>query len=271
MTINQKQSSKKGSIIVNNYEGASTLAATSNNDKFKVECDGLDYTIKYKASSSCLDTAIITFTYDTLTTSITVYGANTYTIENLVTTVSDGSVIFSWTKSRDVSEYLVTINGISTKVSIGTYTANNLSANTSYSYSIIPVVNDLTCIEETNGTITTLSCSDYPKDISYSNTTNSITLNWVHNELCTAILYKDQLCNDIIQSINNVKNTVTFDNLENSKTYYAIIFSKSLCSSDTIEISTSSPYITIVEWFPDSIHVDLNSANAATVMLEKEV
>lgn len=155
-----------------------------------------------------------------------------------------------------------------------TVTINGLTRATNYTYYIRAYHEDAgvsqECFDYSELTFTTADCDDVPSNITYTSSSQSITISWeAEAETSTVRLYSDKEGKEEVKSITS-SSPCTISDLEKYTTYYVQILAGGTCPSQIKEVSTLIPNINIAEWMTDGILVDVDTDEDVSVIIENE-
>ena len=170
----------------------------------------------------------------------------------------DVSATISWNDQIGaVNGYNVTCtNGTNQDVAAGvtSLVISGLSASTSYDYTV--TAKGATCNRTFEGSFTTSSCSDVPTDAAVAPT-------------ATIVIYDDEQGTSIVTSVANQTSPCTISGLNDNTNYYLQVLAGGTCPHPLKPFTTQSTAVSIAEWRPDGININLNADEAtATVLIE---
>ncbi|MBQ2190078.1 MAG: hypothetical protein II452_04340, partial [Paludibacteraceae bacterium] len=185
----------------------------------------------------------------------------------------DVSATISWdNQSGATNGYHVTCsNGTDQDVAAGvtSLVINGLSALTTYTYTV--TAKGTTCNRSVEGSFTTSSCSDVPTDVTVTTGTHTATIRWTASAAtATIVIYEDDLGANIVTSRTNQTSPCTIDGLNDNTDYYLQVLAGGSCPLPMLKpFRTQATAVSIAEWFPDGIHINLQADEAtATVLIE---
>lgn len=196
---------------------------------------------------------------------------NEVAVPTVVVEPVDVSATISWdNQSGATNGYHVTCsNGTDQDVAAGvtSLVISGLSASTSYDYTV--TAKGGTCNRSVEGSFTTASCSDVPTDVTVSAGTHTATIRWTASaSTATVVIYDDDLGTSIVQSVENQTSPCTISGLNDNTDYYVQVFAGGGCPHPIKPFRTQATAVSIAEWFPDSIRINLNSETTASVIIE---
>ena len=128
----------------------------------------------------------------------------------------------------------------------------------------------INCSNEAEVSFTTVNCDDVPTNITYTSSSQSITVSWEAKAATSIVkLYSDKEGTTEVKSIES-SSPCTLSDLEKYTTYYVQILAGGNCPSQIIEVSTLIPNINIAEWMTDGILVDVDTDEDVSVIIENE-
>ena len=161
-----------------------------------------------------------------------------------------------WTKIGNVTELEIT--GLNSLINYTIYVRASVEG---------AIIN---CSNEAEVSFTTVNCDDVPTDITYTSSSQSITVSWEAKAATSIVkLYSDKEGTTEVKSIES-SSPCTLSDLEKYTTYYVQILAGGICPSQIIEVSTLIPNINIAEWMEDGILVDVNTDEDVSVIIENE-
>lgn len=184
----------------------------------------------------------------------------------------DVSATISWDNQVGATNgYHVTCsNGTDQDVAAGvtSLVISGLSASTSYDYTV--TAKGATCNRTFEGSFTTASCSDVPTDVAVSVGTHTATIRWTASaSTATIVIYDDDLGSNIVTSVPGQTSPCTISGLNDNTDYYLQVFAGGGCPHPIKPFRTQATAVSIAEWFPDSIRINLAVDEAtATVIIE---
>lgn len=197
---------------------------------------------------------------------------NEVAVPTVVVEPVDVSATISWdNQSSAVNGYNVTCtNGTDQDVAAGvtSLVISGLSASTSYDYTV--TAKGATCNRTFEGSFTTASCSDVPTDVIVTPGTHTATIRWTAvAATATIIIYDDEQGTSIVTSVANQTSPCTISGLNDNTNYYLQVLAGGTCPNPLKPFTTQSTAVSIAEWFPDGININLNADEAsATVLIE---
>ena len=185
----------------------------------------------------------------------------------------DVSATISWdNQSGATNGYHVTCsNGTDQDVAAGvtSLVISGLDASTTYNYTV--TAKGATCNRSVEGSFTTSSCSDVPTDVTVTTGTHTATIRWTASAAtATIVIYEDDLGANIVTSRTNQTSPCTIDGLNDNTDYYLQVLAGGSCPLPMLKpFRTQATAVSIAEWFPDGIHINLQADEAtATVLIE---
>lgn len=198
---------------------------------------------------------------------------NEVAVPTVVVEPVDVSATISWdNQSGAVNGYNVTCsNGTDQDVAAGvtSLVISGLSASTSYDYTV--TAKGATCNRTFEGSFTTSSCSDVPTDVIVTPGTHTANIRWTTSAAtATIVIYDDEQGTSIVTSVTNQTSPCTISGLNDNTNYYLQVLAGGSCPLPTLKpFTTQSTAVSIAEWFPDGININLNADEAsATVLIE---
>ena len=177
----------------------------------------------------------------------------------------------TWGAITDATGYTVTCSGGTVNVDGTTATITGLASSTNYTFSIRSQGDDpYSCFPAYNGNFTTTNCDDVPYDIIITPAVKYITVSWkAEASTATVRVYSDEECNTLVRQKTNMTSLDTINSLEENTKYYVKVFADGSCASAAVEVTTLSTAVSIAEWFPDGIKINLTADEAsASVIIE---
>lgn len=233
------------------------------------------YGISSTATSNTTSSIDIHFTKSNSTTYYATSSecCNEVAVPTVVVEPVDVSATISWdNQSGAVNGYNVTCtNGTNQDVAAGvtSLVINGLSASTSYNYTV--TAKGATCNRTFEGSFTTSSCSDVPTDVIVTPGTHTANIRWTASAAtATIVIYDDEQGTSIVTSVANQTSPCTVSGLNDNTNYYLQVLAGGSCPLPTLKpFTTQSTAVSIAEWFPDGININLNADEAtATVLIE---
>ena len=197
---------------------------------------------------------------------------NEVAVPTVVVEPIDVSATISWdNQSGATNGYHITCsNGTDQDVAAGvtSLVISGLSASTSYDYTV--TAKGATCNRTFEGSFTTASCSDVPTDVTVSAGTHTATIRWTASaSTATIVIYDDDLGSNIVTSVPGQTSPCTISGLNDNTDYYLQVFAGGGCPHPIKPFRTQATAVSIAEWFPDSIRINLAADEAtATVIIE---
>lgn len=198
---------------------------------------------------------------------------NEVAVPTVVVEPVDVSATISWdNQSGAVNGYNVTCtNGTNQDVAAGvtSLVISGLSASTSYDYTV--TAKGATCNRTFEGSFTTSSCSDVPTDVIVTPGTHTANIRWTASAAtATIVIYDDEQGTSIVTSVANQTSPCTISGLNDNTNYYLQVLAGGSCPLPTLKpFTTQSTAVSIAEWRPDGININLNADEAtATVLIE---
>lgn len=198
---------------------------------------------------------------------------NEVAVPTVVVEPLDVSATISWDNQLGaVNGYNVTCtNGTNQDVATGvtSLVISGLSASTSYDYTV--TAKGATCNRTFEGSFTTSNCSDVPTDVFVTPGTHTATIRWTAvAATATIVIYDDEQGTSIVTSVANQTSPCTISGLNDNTNYYLQVLAGGSCPLPTLKpFTTQSTAVSIAEWFPNGININLNADEAsATVLIE---
>lgn len=197
---------------------------------------------------------------------------NEVAVPTVVVEPIDVSATISWDSQVGATNgYHVTCsNGTDQDVAAGvtSLVISSLDASTTYTYTV--TAKGATCNRTFEGSFTTASCSDVPTDVTVSAGTHTATIRWTASaSTATVVIYDDDLGNSTVQSVENQTSPCTISGLNDNTDYYLQVFAGGVCPHPIKPFATQSTAVSIAEWFPDGININLDAdETTATVLIE---
>ena len=177
----------------------------------------------------------------------------------------------TWEAIEGAASYEVTCSGGVVNVDGLQATISGLSNNTAYTYTVKAVATGTDCSLTYNGAFTTTDCDDVPSAISVVPALKTATFKWTMiAPTATIRIYSDEECTAQVGSDHTGQTSpATIVGLEENTQYYAKIYAGGSCESGVIPFLTRTTTVEIVEWFTDSIRINLGAdENSASVIIE---
>ena len=197
---------------------------------------------------------------------------NEVAVPKVVVEPVDVSATISWdNQSGAVNGYNVTCtNGTNQDVAAGvtSLVISGLSASTSYDYTV--TAKGATCNRTFEGSFTTSSCSDVPTDVFVNPGTHTATIRWTAvAPTATIVIYDDEQGTSVVKELTNQTSPCTVSDLSDNTNYYLQVLAGGTCPHPLKPFTTQSTAVSIAEWRPDGININLNADEAtATVLIE---
>ncbi len=198
---------------------------------------------------------------------------NEVAVPTVVVEPVDVSATISWdNQSGATNGYHITCsNGTDQDVAAGvtSLVISGLSASTSYDYTV--TAKGATCNRTFEGSFTTSSCSDVPTDVIVTPGTHTANIRWTASAAtATIVIYDDEQGTSIVTSVANQTSPCTISGLNDNTNYYLQVLAGGSCPLPTLKpFTTQSTAVSIAEWFPNGININLNADEAtATVLIE---
>ncbi len=233
------------------------------------------YGVSSTATSNTTSSIDIHFTKSNSTTYYATSSecCNEVAVPTVVVEPVDVSATISWdNQSGAVNGYNVTCtNGTNQDVAAGVtrLVISGLSASTSYDYTV--TAKGATCNRTFEGSFTTSSCSDVPTDVIVTPGTHTANIRWTASAAtATIVIYDDEQGTSIVTSVANQTSPCTVSGLNDNTNYYLQVLAGGSCPLPTLKpFTTQSTAVSIAEWFPNGININLNADEAtATVLIE---
>ena len=232
--------------------GASATATSNTTSSIDIHFSKSTSTSYYATSSEC---------------------CNEVAVPTVVVEPVDVSATISWdNQSGATNGYHITCsNGTNQDVAAGvtSLVISGLSASTSYDYTV--TAKGATCNRTFEGSFTTSSCSDVPTDVFVTPGTHTATIRWTASAAtATIVIYDDEQGTSIVTSVANQTSPCTISGLNDNTNYYLQVLAGGSCPLPTLKpFTTQSTAVSIAEWLPDGININLNADKAtATVLIE---
>ncbi len=177
----------------------------------------------------------------------------------------------TWEAIEGAASYEVTCSAGVVNVDGLQATISGLSNNTAYTYTVKAVATGTDCSLTYNGAFTTTDCDDVPSAISVVPALKTATFKWTMiAPTATIRIYSDEECTAQVGSDHTGQTSpATIVGLEENTQYYAKIYAGGSCESGVIPFLTRTTTVEIVEWFTDSIRINLGAdENSASVIIE---
>ena len=197
---------------------------------------------------------------------------NEVAVPTVVVEPVDVSATISWDDQIGaVNGYNVTCtNGTDQDVAAGvtSLVISGLSASTSYDYTV--TAKGATCNRTFEGSFTTSSCSDVPTDVFVTPGTHTATIRWTAvAPTATIVIYDDEQGTSMVKELTNQTSPCTVSDLSDNTNYYLQVLAGGTCPHPLKPFTTQSTAVSIAEWFPNGININLNADEAtATVLIE---
>lgn len=198
---------------------------------------------------------------------------NEVAVPTVVVEPVDVSATISWNnQSGATNGYHITCsNGTDQDVAAGvtSLVISVLSASTSYDYTV--TAKGATCNRTFEGSFTTSSCSDVPTDVFVTPGTHTATIRWTAvAPTATIVIYDDEQGTSVVKELTNQTSPCTISGLNDNTNYYLQVLAGGSCPLPTLKpFTTQSTAVSIAEWFPNGININLNADEAtATVLIE---
>ena len=123
-------------------------------------------------------------------------------------------------------------------------------------------------------TITTSDCDDVPTLDGVSASATSAVISWTcEAATATIVFFTDEDCTDEITALKQtgVSSPCTVSGLEKNTTYYYKVLAGGSCASAKGHFTTETPDISIAEWNPNYIDVNLNIEGTPAVVIQQQV
>ncbi|MBR6167721.1 MAG: fibronectin type III domain-containing protein, partial [Paludibacteraceae bacterium] len=232
------------------------------------------YGVSSTATSNTTNSIDIHFTKSNSTTYYATSSecCNEVAVPTVVVEPVDVSATISWdNQSGATNGYHITCsNGTDQDVAAGvtSLVISGLSASTSYDY--IVTAKGATCNRTFESSFTTASCSDVPTDVIVTPGTHTATIRWTASvSTATIVIYDDDLGTSIVQSVPGQTSPCTISGLNDNTNYYLQVFAGGGCPHPIKPFATQSTAVSIAEWFPDGININLDAdETTATVLIE---
>lgn len=198
---------------------------------------------------------------------------NEVAVPTVVVEPVDVSATISWDNQLGATNgyHITCSNGTDQDVAAGvtSLVINGLSASTSYDYTV--TAKGATCNRTFEGSFTTSSCSDVPTDVIVTPGTHTANIRWTASAAtATIVIYDDEQGTSIVTSVANQTSPCTISGLNDNTNYYLQVLAGGSCPLPTLKpFTTQSTAVSIAEWFPNGININLNADEAtATVLIE---
>ncbi len=251
--------------------GTHTFSGLDISSSFTIKCTGADKYHRLYLNS-------LSVTYSNTSSGTTYYSTsseccNEVTPPSVTVEPLDVSATISWVNQVGaVNGYHVSCsNGTEEDVAAGTTSLgiSGLDASTTYNYTV--TAKGATCNRSVEGSFTTSSCSDVPTDVTVTTGTHTATIRWTASAAtATIVIYEDDLGANIVTSRTNQTSPCTIDGLNDNTDYYLQVLAGGSCPLPMLKpFRTQATAVSIAEWFPDGIHINLQADEAtATVLIE---
>ena len=153
------------------------------------------------------------------------------------------------------------------------WTIDGLFSTQTYTiYVRVRVTTGDNCSAHDSETFTTPDCDDIPTDLWASVTANTATISWTCQATNATIrIYSDAEGNTMVQEITNASSPSTIHNLTQNTTYYYQILADGTCGSAIAHFTTESNDVSIIEWEPDGVVVDINTElDGVSIIVENQ-
>lgn len=197
---------------------------------------------------------------------------NEVAVPTVVVEPVDVSATISWdNQSGATNGYHITCsNGTDQDVAAGvtSLVISGLSASTSYDYTV--TAKGATCNRTFEGSFTTSSCSDVPTDVIVTPGTHTATIRWTAvAPTATIVIYDDEQGTSVVKELTNQTSPCTVSDLSDNTNYYLQVLAGGSCPHPLKPFTTQSTAVSIAEWLPNGININLNADEAtATVLIE---
>ncbi len=233
------------------------------------------YAVSSIATSNTTSSIDIHFTKSNSTTYYATSSecCNEVAVPTVVVEPVDVSATISWDNQLGATNgyHITCSNGTDQDVAAGvtSLVISGLSASTSYDYTV--TAKGATCNRTFEGSFTTSSCSDVPTDVIVTPGTHTANIRWTASAAtATIVIYDDEQGTSIVTSVANQTSPCTISGLNDNTNYYLQVLAGGSCPLPTLKpFTTQSTAVSIAEWFPDGININLNADEAtATVLIE---
>ncbi len=196
------------------------------------------------------------------------------------TTAASNKVTLTWAEISGVTAYEYSTDQtnwssdnltISTTGGITTATISGLTATTSYTlYIRVKITSGDNCSETATTTFTTTDCDDVPSNLSAYASSNSVTISWTATAATSTVkVYSDAAGANLVKDTTKVTSPCDLMGLKQNTKYYYQVFAGGSCGSAIEEFTTETSAISVVEWFQDSIIVNVNTEGSdVSVVIE---
>ncbi len=196
------------------------------------------------------------------------------------TTAASNKVTLTWAEISGATAYEYSTDrttwssdnlSISTTGGITTATISGLTATTSYTlYIRVKITSGDNCSETATTTFTTTDCDDVPSNLSAYASSNSVTISWTANAATSTVkVYSDAAGANLVKDTTKVTSPCDLMGLKQNTKYYYQVFAGGSCGSAIEEFTTETSAISVVEWFQDSIIVNVNTEGSdVSVVIE---
>ncbi len=194
------------------------------------------------------------------------------------TTAATDKVTLTWTEISGATEYeyssdqttWTTIGSVTTADGVTTAVISGLAATTDYTYYIRVKTTGENCSEVAKVTFTTTDCEDVPSNLSAYASSNSVTISWTANAATSTVkIYSDAAGTTEVVSKTDAKSPCDLMGLKQNTKYYYQVFAGGSCKSAIETFTTETSEISVVEWFQDSLIVNVNTEGSdVSVVIE---
>lgn len=167
----------------------------------------------------------------------------------------------TWPAVPDATGYTVTCTGGAVSVVGTTATITDLTAETSYNFTIRSQGSDpYTCFPAYNGSFTTTSCEDSPVLGTVAVTPTTAAISWTcEAATATVRVYEDAECNTQVGGDYTLcTSPFTVTPLTSNTTYYFKVWAGGTCPSPVGSFTTEEIKLDIAEWQTDAVVVSFN-------------
>ena len=233
------------------------------------------YAVSSIATSNTTSSIDIHFTKSNSTTYYATSSecCNEVAVPTVVVEPVDVSATISWDNQLGATNgyHITCSNGTDQDVAAGvtSLVISGLSASTSYDYTV--TAKGATCNRTFEGSFTTSSCSDVPTDVIVTPGTHTANIRWTASAAtATIVIYDDEQGTSIVTSVANQTSPCTISGLNDNTNYYLQVLAGGSCPLPTLKpFTTQLTAVSIAEWFPNGININLNADEAtATVLIE---
>ena len=194
------------------------------------------------------------------------------------TTAATDKVTLTWAEISGATEYeysseqttWTTIGSVTTVDGVTTAVISGLAATTDYTYYIRVKTTGENCSEVAKVTFTTTDCEDVPNNLSAYASSNSVTISWTANAATSTVkIYSDAAGTTEVVSKTDAKSPCDLMGLKQNTKYYYQVFAGGSCKSAIETFTTETSAISVVEWFQDSLIVNVNTEGSdVSVVIE---